>query len=180
METVQSFLVFTNFNRNFSKDCYSIASPLYKLTEKENRFCWFSECNHAFKTLKKCLTTAPLLMTPRTGPNESFVISTDASNKGIGTILLQEQYDSSLRARPYYAKNLNNTQEKYPVYDQELLVIAATLNEYRYLYRRMFKFRGNQRSSTINPYSYTTQYRTTSCFVGIGHVSIHGIYKNCV
>ena len=39
---------------------------------------------------QKCLkTTAPLLVTPRTGPNESFVIITDASNKGIGALLLQ-------------------------------------------------------------------------------------------
>jgi hypothetical protein len=58
-------------------------------------------------TLKKCLTTAPLLVTPRTEPNESFVISNDASNKGIGAILLQEQPDGSLRSCSYNAKTLN-------------------------------------------------------------------------
>ena len=46
---------------------------------------------------KKCLTTATLLVKPRTGPNESFVISTDASNKETGTVLLQKHPDGSFR-----------------------------------------------------------------------------------
>jgi len=54
--------------------------------------------------LKKCLTTAHLLVSPRTGPNESFVISTDACNKEIGAALLQEQPDDSLRPCSYNAK----------------------------------------------------------------------------
>ena len=117
---VQSFLGFTNFYRRFIRDYSSIASPLYNLTEKGKAFYWSNECNHAFRTLKKCLTTAPLLVTPRTGPDATFVISTDASNKGIGAVLLQEQPDGSLRPCSYYAKTLNRAQCKYPVYDQEL------------------------------------------------------------
>ena len=113
---MQSFLGFTNFYRRFIRDSFSIASPLYKLTEKGNTFHGSIECNHAFRTLKKCRNTASLLVTPRTGPNELFVISTDASNKGIGAILLQEQPDGSLRPGSYYAKTLNTSQRKYPVY----------------------------------------------------------------
>ncbi len=128
MRHVQSFLGFTNFYRRFIIDYSSIASPLYKLIEKGNTFYWSSECNHAFRTLKRCLTTAPLLMvTLRTEPNESFVISTDASNKGIAAVLLQEQNDGTLRPCSYYAKTLNKAQRKYPVYDQELLAIATAL-----------------------------------------------------
>jgi hypothetical protein len=74
----------------------------------------------------------PLLVTPRTRPNESFVISTDASNKGIGAVLLlKEQPDGSLRPCSYYAKTLNKEQRKYSVYDQELLAIAAAIKECR-------------------------------------------------
>ena len=71
------------------------------------------------------------MVTPRTGPIESFVFSTDASNTGIGAVLLQEQPDGTLRPYSYYANTLNKSQRKYPVYDQELLAIAVDLNEYR-------------------------------------------------
>ena len=50
--------------------------------------------------------------TPRAGPNKSFAISTDASNKGIGAVLLQEQPDGSLIPCSYYAKTLNKAQQK--------------------------------------------------------------------
>ena len=87
---------------------------------------------NAFGLLKQRLTTAPLLVTPRTGPGESFVISTDASNKGIGAVLLQAlPSDGSLRPCSYYAKTLNSAQRNYPIYDQKMLAIAAALNEYR-------------------------------------------------
>jgi hypothetical protein len=114
---VQSFLGFTHLYRRFFRDYSSIASPLYNLTEKGKTIYWSNECNHAFRTLKKCLTMAPLLVTPRTGPNAPFVISTDASNKGIGAVLLQEQSDGALRPCSCYAKTLNKAQRKCHVYD---------------------------------------------------------------
>ena len=114
---MQSLLGFTNFYRRFIRDYSSIASHSYQLIEQGSAFRWSIECNHAFTTLKYFLKTAPLLVTPRTGPNESLVISTGASNKGIGAVLLQEQPDGSLRPCSYYAKTLNKAQRKYPVYD---------------------------------------------------------------
>jgi hypothetical protein len=65
---------------------------------------------------------------PDYGP---FISGTDASNKGIGAVLLQEQPDGSLRPCSYYAKTFNKAQRKYHVCDQELLATAAALNEYR-------------------------------------------------
>ena len=100
---MQSFLGLTFFFRRSIRDSSSIPPPLYKLTEKGNTFYWSSEGNHAYMTLKKCLTTAPLLVTPRTRPYESSVISIDASNEGIGAVLLQEHPDGSLRPCLYHA-----------------------------------------------------------------------------
>ena len=48
---------------------------------KEVRFIGTSNATTHSRLSKKILTTAPLLVTHRTGPNESFVISTDTSNK---------------------------------------------------------------------------------------------------
>ncbi len=139
-------------------------------------FLWYSECNHAFRTLKKCLTTAPLSVTPQTGSNETFVISIDASNKWIGTVLLQEQTDGSLRPCSYYAKTLNKTKRKYLVYDQEILAIAAALNEYRIYIDGCASF------------AVITDHRPlihipTQPNIGRRHVpwdSVYGIYENCL
>ena len=76
------------------------------------------------------MTLAPMLVAPRTGPNESFVLSTDASNKGLGAVLLQEQRDGTLKPCAYWAKTLNKAQRRYPIYDQELLAIAALQQPY--------------------------------------------------
>ena len=97
------------------------------------------------------------------------MISTGASYKGIGAVLSQEKHDGSLRPCSYYAKTLNKAQRKYLVYDQELLAIAVTLNEYRiYIEGCSSIVRSDHGSSTINPYSYTTQYRSKTRSVGIG------------
>ena len=45
--------------------------------------------------------------------------------------MLQEQPDGTLRPCSYYAKTLDKGQRNYSVYDQEILAIAAALNEYR-------------------------------------------------
>ncbi len=53
----------------------------------------------------------PLLVTPRTGPDATFVISVVAPNKEIGAVLVQEQPDGSLRPCSYYTKTLNKAQQ---------------------------------------------------------------------
>ena len=128
---VQQWLGFCNFYRRFIPNYAAIAQPLYALTEKDNKFNWTPECQAAFHKLKHRLITAPMLVTPKTGPDSTFVLSTDASTYAIGAVLLQEQADGTLRPCSYFAKTLNKAQRKYPIYDLELFAIAASLKEYR-------------------------------------------------
>ena len=130
---VQSFLGFCNFYRRYMKHYSVTANPLYNLTRKNVPFNWDASCQTAFHQLKLSLTTAPVLMTPRTGPEAEFVLSTDASNTGIGAVLLQmDPTSNTLRPISYYAKSLNTAQRNYPVYDLELLAMASAASEYRH------------------------------------------------
>ena len=52
------------------------------------KFVWSPECEEAFQTLKKLLTTAPVLSQPNI--EKPFDIYCDASGIGIGCVLMQE------------------------------------------------------------------------------------------
>ncbi|GJZ83342.1 putative reverse transcriptase domain-containing protein [Tanacetum coccineum] len=74
---------------NFSK----IAKPLASLTQKNWKYEWGREREEAFQTLKDNLCNAPILSLPD-GP-EDFVVYYDASNQGLGCVLLQRGKSST-------------------------------------------------------------------------------------
>jgi hypothetical protein len=75
---------YCRFISNFSK----IAKPMTQLLEKEAKFKWIPQCEEAFLTLKKLLITTPVLAQPDI--EKSFDVYCDASNTGIGGVLMQD------------------------------------------------------------------------------------------
>nr|GEY36157.1 DNA-directed DNA polymerase [Tanacetum cinerariifolium] len=61
---VRSFLGHADFYRRFIQDFFKIARPMTRLLEKETSFVFSKDCIDAFKTLKKKLTEAPILVVP--------------------------------------------------------------------------------------------------------------------
>jgi hypothetical protein len=59
-----------------------------KLLEKEPKLKWSLQCEETFLTLKKLLTTAPVLAQPDI--EKSFDVYCDASDTGIGGVLMQD------------------------------------------------------------------------------------------
>jgi hypothetical protein len=59
-----------------------------KLLEKDAKFKWSPQCEETFLTLKKLLTTAPMLA--QLDIDKPFDIYYDASNTGIGGVLMQD------------------------------------------------------------------------------------------
>jgi hypothetical protein len=59
-----------------------------KLLEKDAKFVWSQDCEDAFHTLKKLLTTAPVLAQPNI--EKPFDVYCDASDTGIGGVLMQD------------------------------------------------------------------------------------------
>jgi hypothetical protein len=59
-----------------------------KLIEKNAKFKWSPQCEESFLTLKKLLTTAPVLAQPDI--KKSFDVYCDASGMGIGGVLMQD------------------------------------------------------------------------------------------
>ena len=107
---VQAFLGLANYYRKFIRDYATIASPLFRCTEKGKKFEWNDDCQKAFEYVKLCLTTEAIdqpswansetvfkrksefqngiLLLPDW--SKPFRLETDASNFGAGAVLAQE------------------------------------------------------------------------------------------
>ncbi|KAK1616212.1 hypothetical protein QYE76_021729, partial [Lolium multiflorum] len=89
---IRSVLGHAGFYRRFIKDFSKISKPLTNLLQKDVPFVFDDDCKEAFETLKKALTTAPVVEPPDW--NLPFEIMCDASDFAVGAVLGQ-------RFRPY-------------------------------------------------------------------------------
>jgi hypothetical protein len=71
------------FIPNFS----NIVKPITELLKKGNKYVWSEDCDEAFQTLKKLLTTS--LVLAQSGIVNSFDVYCGASSTGLGCVLMQ-------------------------------------------------------------------------------------------
>jgi hypothetical protein len=91
-----------------------------KLLENDAKFKWSPQCAEAFLTLKKLLTTAPILAQPNI--EKPFDVYCDTSGMSIGGVLMQDGHVIA-----YASRQLRRHKEHYPTCDLELLVVVHTL-----------------------------------------------------
>jgi hypothetical protein len=85
---VRSFLGLTGYYRRFIPNFSKISKPITELLKKGTKYVWSKECGEAFQTLKKLLTTSPVLAQPDAA--KPFDVYCDASGTGLGCALMQE------------------------------------------------------------------------------------------
>ncbi|XP_063596236.1 uncharacterized protein LOC134773090 [Penaeus indicus] len=125
---VKSFLGLAGFYRPFVKDYGRIAAPLTHLLKKDVPWCWGEEQVSAFSRLKHCLSHAPVLAFPRF--DLPFILHTDASNVGLGAVLMQE-HKGNLRPIGFASRVLTSAEKNYSVTDREMLAIVWALKYFR-------------------------------------------------
>jgi hypothetical protein len=85
---IWSFLGLARYYHRFLKDFSKIAKPMTKLLENNKAFEWTVGCQASFEELRKCLTSAPVLVLPDL--TKKFDIYCDASHRELGCVLMQE------------------------------------------------------------------------------------------
>ena len=105
-----------------------ITGPLTWLTQKNAKFLWKDECEKSFQELKDRLVFA-LVLTLTSGSGD-FVIYSDASQKGLGCVLMQHG-----KVIAYASRQLKRYEQNYPTHDLELVAVVFALKIWRhYLY----------------------------------------------
>ncbi|GKA44189.1 putative reverse transcriptase domain-containing protein [Tanacetum coccineum] len=86
---IHQFLGLVGYYRRFIKGLSKIARTMTKLTQKSMKFDWGEKAEAAFQLLKQKLYSAPILALPE--GSENFVVYCNASHKGLGAILMQNE-----------------------------------------------------------------------------------------
>lgn len=106
------------------------------MLKKDQKFYWTEKCQEAFDTLKKSLVNEPILQYPDF--SKPFVLTTDASNDAIGSVLSQRPVGSDLPIA-YYSRTLTKPERAYSTTEKELLAIVASTKYFRpYLFGQKF------------------------------------------
>ena len=106
------------------------------LLKNNTPFIWNSDTDEAFNTLKRMLTSQPLLQYPDF--SKPFILITDASNDALGAILSQGKIGRDLLVA-YASRTLSKAERNYPTVEKELLAVVWGCKHLRpYLYGRKF------------------------------------------
>ena len=137
---VRSFHGLASFYRRFVKDFSTLAAPLNEVLKKNVGFKWGEKQEEAFNVLKQKLTNAPILALPNF--QKSFEIECDASNVGIGAVLMQEGHPIA-----YFSEKLSGPTLNYSTYDKELYALVRALKTWQhYLYPKEFVIHSDHES----------------------------------
>lgn len=141
IKQLRGFLGLVGYYRRFVKEFRVIASPLHALT-KTDSFQRSIAAQEAFDNLKHAICQTPVLVLPVF--DKTFIVEVDASDNGIGAVLMQKGHPLS-----YINRQLKSKQLHLSIYMNELLaVIFAVQKWHHYLLPAHFIIKTNQRSLT--------------------------------
>jgi hypothetical protein len=98
---IHSFLGLAGYYHRFIPDFSKIAKTITELLKKEVKFHWDDKCEEAFHTLRKLLTTTPVLA--QLDSTQPFDVYCDASGTRLGCVLMQNN-----RVIAYASRALRN------------------------------------------------------------------------
>ncbi|UYV62932.1 K02A2.6-like [Cordylochernes scorpioides] len=122
---VQRFLDMVTYLGKFIPNLSDKTAPLRKLISNKSEWKFGGEENDCFEKLKNMVSNAPILTF--FDPTKPITISSDASQYGIGTVLMQGG-----QAIEYASFSLNATQRKYAQIEKELLAIVFGCERFQY------------------------------------------------
>jgi hypothetical protein len=136
---LKGFLGLTGYYRKFVQGYGMLARPLTNLLKKK-QFYWDAAAQGALDTLKKAMTSTPILAMPDF--NKQFIVETDASDVGLGVVLMQGDRPIAFPSKP-----LGQSNKFLSIYEKEFLALIKAVDKWRpYLQRQEFLIKTDHRS----------------------------------
>ena len=142
---IRSFLGTTGYYRKFVPNYASIAAPLSEFLKKHstNKLDWKPLQIESFKSLKDALVSHPILCLP--DMSKLFYLRTDASDTGVGAVLLQDVNNCRMPIA-YASRKLLDREVNYATIEKECLAIVWAVEKFRvYLYGKEFVLQTDQK-----------------------------------
>ena len=114
----------------------AIAAPLQQMTSsklgKNSPVPWTDEAERAFLKLREALTGEPVLQLVK--PDFPFILQTDASDEGLGAVLLQARSDNPAEVAPvqYASHRLCPAERNYSTIEKEALAAYCAQRSLRF------------------------------------------------
>ena len=143
------------YYRRFIPNFSSRAAVLTDLTRGKSptKIKWKDAHEFAFQDLKQALQNPPVLRPPHW--EQEFILQVDASNRGLGAILSQQDKEGLEHPIAYASRKLQPREEKLSTTEKECLGIVWAVELFRYyLFGRKFR-----RQTDHNPLVWLNQVR---------------------
>jgi hypothetical protein len=122
------FLGMAGFYMKFCKNFASVAAPLTDLLSPKMKYQWTEQCQQSFDKVKAIPMNAPVLVAPN--HEKPFKLAVDASDRGIGSVLIQEDEDGIEHPVCYFSKKFNKHQRNYSTIEKETLALILSLEHF--------------------------------------------------
>lgn len=130
IKELRSFLGMVNYLSKFLPHSASVLYPLHNLLKKDVPWVWSSSQQEAFDQIKKMITSSPVLAFY--DPSGELTLENDASEYGIGSVLMQNGKPVAFSSR-----TLSSSERNYAQIEKEMLAIVYGLEKFHhYTYGR--------------------------------------------
>ena len=139
VEGVRRLCGFVNYLAKFLPKLSEVLEPIRQLTRDDVTWNWTPACDRAFEAVQKLVTEAPVLAFY--DPAKQLTIQCDASQSGLGAVLLQDD-----RPIAYSSRALNKTEQNYAQIEKELLAIVFSVEKWhQYTFGRPVKIQSDHK-----------------------------------